>query len=222
MTLATAAVARSTRSATGLDVEAQAFSGWSEALLNRSETRMGDFQKPPGYVALPREPLFIAKGKGSSSSAFFVVALILAVISIGATIKNNQEILGRRLNMPVPSTAVLQSANCTSFARAGGFQKPIAILEYQYRQGGVSDRTHMVKTSQWFDTSQECENFKNSASKTRTIWYEKAEPAKASLHLDEPLSWGFLWGLLAAAFFLYLSFRAKKSGQGRRATEKAR
>lgn len=174
---------------------------------------MRDFEKPSGYVMLPREPLLISKDKKSSSSAFLVVALVLASIFVGAAIKNNHEIMGRRLKTPVPSAAVLQSVACTSLARSGGFQKPIAVLEYQYRQSGVSGMAHTFKTSQWFDTLQECESFKNSASKTRTIWYDEAEPAKATLHPDESLSWGLLWGLVPAAFFLYLSFRARKAAK---------
>ena len=172
---------------------------------------MRDFERPSGYVILPREPLFVPKDKKSSGSAFLTVGLFLAVIFIGATVKHNQEVVERRLKAPVPTSAALLSVTCTTTSRRS--RSPIAILEYHYRQSGASGVSHLFKTLQQFETPQDCERFKNSAEKTRTIWYEEAEPAKATLYPDEPLWWGMLWGLPLPAFFFYLSFRARKAAK---------
>lgn len=172
---------------------------------------MRDFEKPPGYVMLPRGALFVSKDKKDSVSAFLVLGLILAALFIGATIKHNQEVVERRLKAPVPTSAALLSVTCTTSSRRS--QRPIAILEYQYRQSDASGVSHLFKTLQQFETLQDCERFKNSAEKTRTIWYEETEPAKATLYPDEPLWWGMLWGLPLPAFFFYLSFRERKAAK---------
>lgn len=148
---------------------------------------MRDFEKLPGYVMLPREPLFVSKDKKNCVSAFLTFGLILAALFIGATVKHNQEVVERRLKAPVPTSAALLSVTCTTSSRRS--RSPIAILEYQYRQSDASGVSHLFKTLQQFETPQDCERFKNSAEKTRTIWYEEAVPAKATLYPDEPLWW---------------------------------
>jgi hypothetical protein len=148
-----------------------------------------------------------------SVSVWFFVAFMMACFFIWATIQNNREIAQRRLAEPVQTVGTLVSSDCTTFLRGGRYttQKPEAVLEYKYSTVGPNPTQHVLVTTRWFDTLEDCAAFEKSISNVATIWYEKVHPEKASLYKTEPDSWGFLYGLILAALFVLFGVYDQKS-----------
>jgi hypothetical protein len=141
-----------------------------------------------------------------SVSAFFVAAFILACIFVGATVQNNREISSRRLVSPVQTVGTLEKSYCTTFTRGGGkggtFNKPHIVLEYRYATVSANLAEHVLVGTRGFDTSEECEAYQRSVGKSAPVWYEEAEPKKASLYKYESYQWGMLYGLILVVLFV--------------------
>jgi hypothetical protein len=166
--------------------------------------------KPPVENLPPRvtwttEPLFESKSKHSVSPLFFL-ALLLAVMFVGVTALENREIAERRLVDPVKTNGTLISVSCTTRTRGGGkagtFNKPVAVLTYQYSTSDLNASQYIFVTQHGFDTMDECKAFDPASSLVKTLWYEKAQPSKASLYEKEPYYWGYLYGLILSGIFL--------------------
>lgn len=143
-------------------------------------------------------------------SGLFVFAFVFAAVSIGATLKNNQEIAQRRLADPVAAEGTLIASRCTSFVRGAGGPKPYAVLTYEYMSGAQAAK-HVLVATHWFDTLADCAAFERRNSSKRVLWYERTRPEKASLHRTEAYSWGFLYGLLPAVLFLAWAIADQRS-----------
>jgi hypothetical protein len=137
----------------------------------------------------------------------------LALLSIGGTIQNNREKAERRLSEPVPTEGTLVSSHCTTYVQGGsaGGPKPYVELEYKYSTLGSNPTQHVFATMLGFDTLKDCAAFEKTNSNVATIWYEKEQPAKASLYKTEPDSWVGLYGLIPTVLFLLLAVYDQKS-----------
>lgn len=144
------------------------------------------------------------------AEGLFVVALVIAVVSIAATVKRNQEIAERRLVDPVEVKGILLSSRCTTTTFTRG-QSPIVVLEYGYESPGAVPVKRILKTIRGFDTDANCKQFELGLSRETVLWYERGQPGKASLYRTEDDTWGFLFLLFPAAIFLIWGISSQPS-----------
>lgn len=156
----------------------------------------------------------IRKNK-QSVSVWFFVATVLACFIVWSTIQNNREIDERRLKEPIQAVGVLISARCAEIAHAGS-QSHVAWLAYQYSTQDFNQTKYILNTKHSFDTSKDCDQFEKLNDEKLntnvvTLWYEKSQPAKASLYEVEPYSWDSLYVLVLAALFMVIGVYDQKS-----------
>ncbi len=146
-----------------------------------------------------------ATTSGTTHSAFFVAAVLSALMGMGAYWGDQHVQAQNRLAEPVLTTATFVNANCISIGGAKG-SRPSLRLRYFYEPlDATSLRNSKFDASNivGFDTMDECKKqlaLTLIERKSTTIWYERTEPSKARFSLRTPNSSVFLWIFLPLAF----------------------